>query len=377
MTLKKKKLLLFFTFNTSLNDWKNSGILAREISYYVNLSKSNRYKIYFLTYGSHIDMNIAIDKSINIIPIFNDANKPNNKLLILIKSLIFIFKNNKLLTQFDIYKTNQNFGSWLAVLSKIFYRKKLISRSGYDLFHFAILEKRIIKIFFSYLICSFVYNFSNNIIVPSEYYKYFLSKYFFIKKSKINIIPNFVNTKKFNIKNDKKYHNRVIFIGRLEKQKNLKKIINIFTDCNYFLDIYGDGSMKNDLLKYSLHKKSNVSFFDRINNDKIPDLLNKYNYLILFSLYEGNPKILLEAMSCGLCIIGSKVPGIKDIIINNQNGLIFDLDDRRTIINKISTISKNNLLLIQNNARKTIEKNFALDLTYKIELNILNSLFKN
>jgi glycosyltransferase involved in cell wall biosynthesis len=135
--------------------------------------------------------------------------------------------------------------------------------------------------------------------------------------------------------------------------------------------------MKNDLLKYSLHKKSNVSFFDRINNDKIPDLLNKYNYLMLFSLYEGNPKILLEAMSCGLCIIGSKVPGIKDIIINNQNGLIFDLDDTRIIINKISTISKNNLLLIQNNARKTIEKNFALDLTYKIELNILNSLFKN
>lgn len=372
----KKKLLLFFTFNTSLNDWKNSGILEREISYYVNLSKSNQYKVYFLTYGSHLDMNITIDKSITIIPIFKDMNKPKNKLLILFHSFYYILKNNKLLKQFDIFKTNQNFGSWLAVISKIFYRKKLISRSGYDLFHFAILERRIVKIFFSYLICLFVYKFSNNIIVPSKYYKYFLNKYFFINKSKIYIIPNFVNTNKFNVQNNTKYYNRVIFIGRLENQKNLKNIINIFTDSNFFLDIYGDGSLKDDLLQYSILNKSNVSFFNRTTNEKIPNLLNKYNFLILFSLYEGNPKILLEAMSCGLCVIGSNVTGIKDIITNNKNGLIFNLNDSGNIIKTISDISSDKLLSIKHNARKTIKQNFALDLTYKNELNILNGLFK-
>ena len=65
-----------------------------------------------------------------------------------------------------------------------------------------------------------------------------------------------------------------------------------------------------------------------LESQKLPNLMNKYEFLILFSYYEGNPKILLEAMSCGVCPIVSNVTGINNIISNKKhNGLIFELNE--------------------------------------------------
>ena len=372
-----KKILVFFTFNTSLNDWKNCGILERELSYYYRLSKNNDIKFEFLTYGSDSDLEIIIDKSITINPIFKNQNKSISKISIFFKSLFYIFKNRNYFFQFDIYKTNQNYGSWMAVLSKLLYKKKLISRCGYDLFHFATLEKRIFKSLISYFICTIIYNFADVVFVPSGYYKLFVNKFFFINKSKIHVIPNFVDTLKFNYINTNRFTNRVIFLGRLEHQKNLKNIIDIFTNNNFYLDVYGNGSQKKILSDYANKNKSNITFNNRINNEEIPDLLSKYNYLILFSTYEGNPKILLEAMSCSLCVIGSNVIGIKDIISHNQNGLIFNLNSADKIIKTISKITNDDLLRLKNNARRTIVDNFSLNITSNKELKILHNLINN
>jgi len=127
----------------------------------------------------------------------------------------------------------------------------------------------------------------------------------------------------------------------------------------------------------SLECKLFYKFNNRINNEEIPDLLNKYNYLILFSTYEGNPKILLEAMSCSLCVIGSNVIGIKDIISHNQNGLIFNLNSADKIIKTISKITNDDLLRLKNNARRTIVDNFSLNITSNKELKILHNLINN
>mgnify|MGYP001178644113 CR=1 FL=1 len=79
-------------------------------------------------------------------------------------------------------------------------------------------------------------------------------------------------------------------------------------------------------------------------------IYNKYKVMVICSNYEGNPKVLLEAMSCGCAVIGTNVIGIKEIINNRINGLLVE---KNPLILK-NTIIK---LLKNNDLRKILAKN--------------------
>lgn len=57
-------------------------------------------------------------------------------------------------------------------------------------------------------------------------------------------------------------------------------------------------------------------------NEALPQRLTSADVFALPSLIEGHPKALLEAMSCGLACIGLDMPGVRDVIMHEQNGLL-------------------------------------------------------
>ena len=59
---------------------------------------------------------------------------------------------------------------------------------------------------------------------------------------------------------------------------------------------------------------------------------------------EGNPKTLLEAMSCGLACIGSNIPGINQIITHKKNGYLCNLDSK-SIANAVVSVYNNKSLM--------------------------------
>jgi len=170
------------------------------------------------------------------------------------------------------------------------------------------------------------YRFADQGAVSSEKDKVYLHKKYGIKHEKISIITNFVNTKSFfpavNFPEEKK----ILYVGRLNQHKNLRNLIEAISHTDFCLDIYGEGDQLSNLEAWSRVCQANVSFQGPVPNEKLPEIYRSYPIFILPSLYEGVPKVLLEAMACGLVCVGTNVDGISDIIQDGKKSCLNSLD---------------------------------------------------
>jgi len=368
--LKNKKLALLFTTGISLRTWEKVGNLEREVRPYKELTKYFD-KIYFFTYGDSSDLNYqnVLNRDIRTFP---KKWKIPSKIYLFLLPILY----RKELKTVDILKTNQMNGAIAAVLTKWFYKKKLIVRCGYEwLTNLEYRKSPFLKKTIAYFIEKIIYKASDKIILTSKKDKKYIESKFNIPSSKIKVIPNYIDTELFKPVSLKKEVERICFVGRLEEEKNLFNLIKAISSLPVKLIIFGSGSLKKDLENYSKRQKANVKFMGNIPNQKLPKELNRSNLFILPSLYEGCPKVLLEAMSCGLPCIGTNVAGIKEIIKHKENGYLCETD-ATSMKNAISDVLNNKELKerLSKNARKTIIDHFSIENILKEEKKIYESL---
>ena len=159
-----------------------------------------------------------------------------------------------------------------------------------------------------------------------------LNKNEIIKNSKRKIVFSFF----------KKNTTNFISIGRLVDQKDHLTILKSFkklkqkTNYKFRLLIIGKGINKDFLKEYV--KKNNLSPYVKIMNfQKNPyPYLKRSEVLILSSLYEGLPNVLLESLSLKKFVISSDCPtGPKEILDYGKNGLLFKMNNENDLLKKI------------------------------------------
>ena len=183
-------------------------------------------------------------------------------------------------------------------------------------------------------------------------------KTFNIKNTlKIRYRPNWVE-KKEKIEFNKRNVNSFLSVGRLENQKNYKYLLKEFSklSSNFRLDIVGTGSDLNSLKKFSLEKDLNVNFLGQIENSKLIDLYDNYQFYISTSLFEGNPKTILEALNSGCIVFASDIPNHRELIEDGIDGYLYQLKNN-CLKNKIDSVLKSdiNLKKVSKNSSTRIE----------------------
>jgi glycosyltransferase involved in cell wall biosynthesis len=110
---------------------------------------------------------------------------------------------------------------------------------------------------------------------------------------------------------------RLLFVGRLSKQKNLSILLQAMaiTKRDVHLDIVGEGDERASIVKMIRDLKlDNVKLHGRLHRQAVLEFYEKCDALVMPSLYEAQPLVLLEAMAARIPIIGTNVIGVAEHI---------------------------------------------------------------
>jgi glycosyltransferase involved in cell wall biosynthesis len=166
--------------------------------------------------------------------------------------------------------------------------------------------------------------------------------------------------KRFNLSNELVF----IFTGRLDPQKNIGKIVQIFKllerkKKNIKLFMVGDATHNETVsLVEKLKKQSqNIFWTGGMENRKISPYLRAADCFIMASKDEGMSNSLLEAMACGLCpIVPKNISGMKDLIQRRVNGILYNLNNVESLVRELKALNRNKAMLMGKRARQTVKE---------------------
>ena len=164
----------------------------------------------------------------------------------------------------------------------------------------------------------------------------------------------------------------VASLGRFVYKKGFDRLISILPDLieenkHVRLVIGGSGPLAQEFNEQveTLNIQEYVSFPGQIPWHEVPEFLAAADIFVLPSQrdlagnLDGLPTVLLEAMACGLPCVASNIGGVGLVILEQQNGLIFDPSDQKTLKNYLKQLISSPGLrdqLGQNARQSTIEK---------------------
>lgn len=369
----KIHLVLFFSRNVSLCTWQEYGMFEREVALY-NWYTDHGVRVSFITYGGATDC-ILQTKIPGVEILFNRRRLPSPLYYLLIPIL-----HAKVLRRATIFKTNQISGSRVAVLAAKFWRKPIIVRCGYLLSEFAKLgnsgSPRILRKAQRYE--EMVFSSASSIVVASRSMSDYISYNYSVPTSRINVVPNHVLTDVFYPNITKPSRRRLCFVGRFTEQKNVPALVEACSGLDVELVLIGKGALQNQISAVAKSYDVNVTFLGVLSHLDLPYQLCKSDLYVHASLHEGSPpKSLLEAMSCGLPVICSNVPGIDGLIQHQETGWLCGTAPKE-IREAIRTVLSDKQLRehMGRNARSVIVEHYSLNVTAPRETDVIKECLR-
>ena len=186
------------------------------------------------------------------------------------------------------------------------------------------------------------------IIAVSKETKVDVLKHFNVDKNKVKVIYNGINLKEYvvtkdtstleayNIDKNKPY---VLFVGRITRQKGIIHLVNaikyIDKDTQIVLcagapDTKEIGKEMEDAVNEAKKDRNNIIWIDKMLSKQ--EVIQLYSHADVFccpSIYEPFGIINIEAMACETAVVASAVGGIKEVVVQNETGILIDLEQQK------------------------------------------------
>lgn len=224
-----------------------------------------------------------------------------------------------------------------------------------------------------------IYDEINTFISPSKFLAEKLKQMGF--KKEIVVLPNFVRIDEFKPEYSCR-ENSICYFGRLSFEKGLIALIDAIKGLGILLKIIGGGPLS-ETLKFKVKSEniSNVKFLGYKTGIELYNEIKNSMFTILPSeCYENNPRGVLESFALGKPVVGSRIGGIPELVVDNYTGLTFEPKNAEDLREKIIYLLKNSEKIIElgKNARKFVEENHSPERHYKQLLEIYKmAIYRN
>jgi len=230
----------------------------------------------------------------------------------------------------------------------------------------------------------------DEIICPCFDLAKLLESYCFVNEQKIHVVPNGIDLESFDkigYETDflEKYgiekENFLLYMGRLVSWKGIEYLIEAFKNlkkeyANLKLVIVGNGDFEPYLRNFALGIKD-ILFVGFIDSLIVKNLLYESCLtLVVPSLLDSMPMVVLEAMARNKPVVASDVGSIPLMIKHEKNGFLVKPADSKSLEKSIKLLYENPDLRKRMGSfgRKLVEKEFTIDKMISNTIRVYESL---
>jgi glycosyltransferase involved in cell wall biosynthesis len=172
------------------------------------------------------------------------------------------------------------------------------------------------------------------------------------------IFPTFTDLSIFLYEKETRFDDFILFVGHIQKVKGVDYLIDAF---NKISKDFPDFKLIMVGEKGGYQSEGNIQFKGRLSLEETKNIMKNCYCLVLPSLSEGLPRVIMEAMALGKPVIASNVGGIPELIRNNENGFLFETGNSHDLAEKLSILLKDRDLALKLGERGRIfaKNNFS------------------
>lgn len=117
---------------------------------------------------------------------------------------------------------------------------------------------------------------------------------------------------------------KIIYVGKMSNAKGVPHLLNAFESLDYnknkvSLSLIGGGTGEEseDIQKKISSMKTDVKYLGFVEQKELVDNFHNSHIFILPSFFEGLPLVIIEALACGMRVISTRLPGLKEFLGKN------------------------------------------------------------
>ncbi len=183
--------------------------------------------------------------------------------------------------------------------------------------------------------------------------------------SKSEVIYNGIDIKEYK-KRTKENFGKFIVASHLRPSKGIQDLIKAVSILPQEIkdllkiDIFGEGPMEQELKEMVKNKKLNNQFYFKGSSPDLPDIYQSYSYMLQPTYMECFSLSILESLASNVPVITTPVGGNTEVIVDGQNGFIFEVGNVKELSKIIKAILQEKKA-ISNSVHTIVEENYYLE----------------